>query len=96
MTERMSQIMHPYLRQPGPVSRSFPSVIPDAGQSLATVCEDNARMLALFPFNDFSGDPIENHYSFAIPSIVEFLMRYDSASCYLVLATHPKIFTRLV
>jgi hypothetical protein len=64
MTERVSQIMHPYLRQTGPVSRSFPGVIPDAGQSLATVCEDNPRVLAPLPFNDFSGDPIENHYSF--------------------------------
>jgi hypothetical protein len=64
MTERVSQIMHPYLRQSGPVSRSFPGVIPDAGQLLATVCEDNARVLAPLPFNDFSGDPIENHYSF--------------------------------
>jgi hypothetical protein len=64
MTERVPQIMHPHLRQTSPVSRFFPSVIPDAVQSLATVCEDNAGVLAPLPCNDFPCDPIENHYSF--------------------------------
>lgn len=64
MTKRESRIMHAYLWQTSPVSRSFPGLIPDAGQSLATVCEDNPRVLALLPFNKPSSDTIENHYSF--------------------------------
>jgi hypothetical protein len=63
MAERVSQIMHPYHRQSGSVSRSFPSVIPDAGDSLPTVCEYDTRMLAPLSFNDASGNPIENHNS---------------------------------
>jgi hypothetical protein len=64
MAKRVSQIVHPYFGQTGPVSRLFPGVIPDASQFLATVREDNPGMLTPLSFNDFSGNPIENHNSF--------------------------------
>jgi len=59
----MSQFMHSYLRQTGSVSRSFPGMIPDPGDSLAKVCEDNPWVIAALSCNCFSGNPNENHNS---------------------------------